>query len=165
MEFFLFLIAIAAAWFVLKKIMKGNPSTKGSKSYRDMITAEHKKAELYDQRKAKEETDSDHEEQLESKKLHSKGRSSEDILDDLLTNGIWNFIEVDAELIFKRANFKNKYYLHATHYFPEREEVFGKNESGKIVWVDLHDQKEATHPETGERIPGIKRYLRQNALG
>lgn len=91
-------------------------------------------------------------------------RTSADILEELLDDDLWQVIEVDAELIFKHANFKDQYYLHATHYFPEREEVYGENANGKIVWVDLYGQKEATHPETGERIPGIKRYLRQNAI-
>lgn len=91
-------------------------------------------------------------------------RTSADILEELLEEDLWQVIEVDAELIFKHANFKDQYYLRATHYFPEREEVYGENANGKIVWVDLFDQKEATHPETGERIPGIKRYLRQNAI-
>lgn len=91
-------------------------------------------------------------------------RTSADILEELLEDDLWQVIRVDAELIFKHANFKDQYYLHATHYFPEREEVYGENANGKIVWVDLYGQKEATHPDTGERIPGIKRYLRQNAI-
>ncbi|AYN27178.1 hypothetical protein D8682_09435 [Buttiauxella sp. 3AFRM03] len=46
MELFLFIAAIVVAWFVLKKIMKGNPASAVSKSCREWITAEYKNVGL-----------------------------------------------------------------------------------------------------------------------
>lgn len=52
MEIFLFIAAIVAAWFALKKIMEGNAALAVSKSFREWITAEYKNVGLLNQRGA-----------------------------------------------------------------------------------------------------------------
>jgi hypothetical protein len=96
--------------------------------------------------------------------MQPKSKTHEQFLDELLNSSYEEVIHVDAELVFKNANLKDNYYLHASHYFPDRELVFGKNMNGKIVNVDLYGRVDAKHPVTGERIPGVKRYLRQNRV-
>ncbi len=152
-------------YFSFKKVRGDKHASIRKESTDRILKNELEKAKLYDKRK---------EEIAKISLLTTLAASSTpvepsiqpktptDYLNDLLRRGD-KVIEVDAELVFKKANFKDKYYLHATHYFPDREFVYGKNANGKIVQVDLYGRVEATHPLTGERIPGVKRYLRQNA--
>lgn len=161
---FIILVVIALILIVaLKKLASGliDPhKVSRDEASKRIIEAEREKMERYNQQKKISKNESSN----TSPSLPEPKRTSADILKELLEQGLWKVIEVDAELVFKRANYKEQYYLHASHYFPEREEVYGKNADGKIVWVDLYDQKEATHPDTGDRIPGIKKYLRSNAV-
>lgn len=151
--FILFIVIGLILFLVLKKFspdMLDEHSRKRNDSTKRIIEAEHEKARLYDERKR-------HGAPLIIEKTQEEWLEEEIRLDS-------SFITVDAELIFTHANFQNNYYLRATHYFPCSERVYGTNANGVIDSVDLYHHKEATHPKTGERIKGIKRYLRQNAV-
>lgn len=75
-----------------------------------------------------------------------------------------DLITVDVDLIIKNFNgWGVDLQIHATHYFPDSDLFFGLDVNGEVREVFLPFNKNAMHPETGERIPGIKRYLRKHA--
>lgn len=170
MEVIIYIAIVAVILFLLLKRQSiVNHENIRNESSKKIAQEEAEKARLYEERKNQEGADITIVTTMQTSRkfvdVEERPRKTpEDILKELLSDDTWKMIPVDAELVFKNANRKNEYYLHATHYFPEKEEVFGTNANGKIVWVDLYNQKEATNPTTGERIPGIRRYLRQNSI-
>ena len=173
MYIFLGLLCVAVILIVaLKKFSKDSTDTHEkirNETSNKIAQEEAERARRYDEQKALNESSPTMTIHTKLKVTHKivetddTPKTAADILQELLDKGR-EHIKVDAELVFKKPYFKDQCYLRATHYFPDRECVYGKNADGRIVWVDLNTQKEATHPTTGERIPGIRRYLRQNAI-
>ncbi|ECD3895784.1 hypothetical protein E0U70_09120 [Salmonella enterica subsp. enterica serovar Gloucester] len=78
-------------------------------------------------------------------------------------------IEVDATVLMKNLHRRGSDVLiHVNKYSPTlsifRGVVVNGEFAGLPIEVNLDYEKYAIHPDTGERIPGIKRYLRQNAI-
>lgn len=78
-------------------------------------------------------------------------------------------IEVDAFLIMKNLHQRGEDVLVlASKYFPELSifhgVVMSGGQTGLPIEINIDYEKEAIHPDTKERIPGIKRYLRQHAV-
>ncbi|HGM5433556.1 TPA: hypothetical protein ACKPY3_000839 [Serratia marcescens] len=159
----IFVVLSIVILFSFKKVRGDKHASIRKESTDRILKNELKKAKLYDKRK--EEIVKVNLLTTSSTPIEPSGqpKTPADYLNDLLRRGD-KVIEVDAELVFKKANFKDNYYLHATHYFPDRECVYGENANGKIVSVDLCGRVKAAYPDTGERIPGVKRYLRQNSI-
>lgn len=78
-------------------------------------------------------------------------------------------IEVDATVLMKNLHRQGSDVLiRVNKYCPTfsifRGAVVNGEFAGLPIEVNLDYEKDAIHPDTGERIPGIKRYLRQNAI-
>ncbi|MFW7204174.1 hypothetical protein ACMGF7_24500 [Serratia sp. BNK-17] len=78
-------------------------------------------------------------------------------------------LKVDARLIILNLDNEGEDRLiHVTDYAPIsclfRGHFVGGPQDGQVIEVNLDYNKEAINPETGERIPGIKRFLRQHRL-
>ncbi|EBY8083580.1 hypothetical protein D6P43_12015 [Salmonella enterica subsp. enterica serovar Banana] len=83
---------------------------------------------------------------------------------------VWaEVIEVDATVLMKNLHRRGfDVLIHVNKYCPTLSNFRGVVVNGEFaglpIEVNLDYEKYAIHPDTGERIPGIKRYLRQNAI-
>lgn len=155
------IVAIIIICFLSRKIAVYLNQRKRKIKVNEITRNEHKAASIYDERKS----------QKENKPLSKINISDEQRLNELLDNHIFsrNLINVRAELIIiNHNNTGNNKHVIATHYFPELSSFYGNyivnGKKQEIIEVNLDYDKEAIHPDTGERIPGIKRYLRQHAI-
>ncbi|EIZ7980119.1 hypothetical protein MQV46_004417 [Escherichia coli] len=157
MGFVIFIAIVILSIYVLTKlfISENSHDKIRDEASRRIAQEEAERAKLYEERKESSDNPVNKQKRITTHEDHFY----------MDIHGGHKYICVDAKLVFEYANLKHNYFLHASHYFPELEYVYGKNEHGKIVRVDLYDKKiQAINPDTGEKIPGVRRYLRQHKI-
>ncbi|EBR5151968.1 hypothetical protein B5W64_20760 [Salmonella enterica] len=177
---FIILIIVAIAFIIFLKIKTApteDTHTRIRNEASNKITYEEaENARRHDARKAAVKQASPLAESVEAELLYASNEA-EDVLqapkwwswpnDEI---PVWaEVIEVDATVLMKNLHRRGfDVLIHVNKYCPTLSNFRGVVVNGEFaglpIEVNIDYEKDAIHPDTGERIPGIKRYLRQNAI-